>query len=215
MSKSNADAKLIQRVQQNETIDDAESIFVFEECDMNAYLTWQYLPIALATILAILWESLDLTVRRLEPFRQLSLPEGDVDSAICLDYIGALSFTVPFRALRLRHYAVALSSSIFAVVATCNCISRLTGEIALLPSSGYLGNQLFGSTGYPCSTIASSSKQPAGCPSLGFYHSLFGFRHHFLLNYSCEYPVTTALQGRLAVARVTQAEKGNCDSGTP
>ena len=44
-----------------------------------------------------------------------------------------------------------------------------------------------------------------------------------LLNYSCEYPVTTALQGRLAlsatpwlaVARATQAEKGNCDSGTP
>ena len=65
-------------------------------------------------------------MRWLELFRQLSLPEGgDVDNALCLEYIGTFSFTVPFRALRLRHYAVALSSSIFVVVATV--ITALSG----------------------------------------------------------------------------------------
>jgi len=126
VKKSGSDAKIIQRIQQNETVDSPESIFVFDEGDMNAYLTWQYLPIALATILAILWESLDLTVRRLEPFHQLSLPEGgDVDNALCLEYTGTFSFTVPFRALTRRHYAVVMSSSIFVVVATI--ITALTG----------------------------------------------------------------------------------------
>ncbi|KAK5651361.1 hypothetical protein OQA88_12594 [Cercophora sp. LCS_1] len=126
VNKSSNDAEIIQRVQQNETIDSPDSMFVFDENNMNAYLTWQYLPIALATILAILWESLDLTVRRLEPFHQLSLPEGgDVDNSLCLEYTGTFSFTVPFRALRYRHYAVVMSSSIFVVVATI--ITALSG----------------------------------------------------------------------------------------
>lgn len=126
VSRSKGDADFIQRVQKNETIDRSESIFVFDEGNMNAYLTWQYLPIALATILAILWESLDLTVRRLEPFHQLSMPEGgDVDNALCLEYTGSFSFTVPFRALRQRHYAVVMSSSLFVTVATI--VTALSG----------------------------------------------------------------------------------------
>jgi len=126
VNKSGSDAEIIQRIQNNETVDSPQSILVFDEGNMNAYLTWQYLPIALATILAILWESLDLTVRRLEPFHQLSLPEGgDVDNALCLEYTGTFSFTVPFRALRRRHYAVVISSTIFVVVATI--ITALSG----------------------------------------------------------------------------------------
>lgn len=128
VQKSGNDAEIVQRIQRNETVTSPQSIFVFDEGDMNAYLTWQYLPIALATILAILWESLDLTVRRLEPFHQLSLPEGgDVDNALCLEYTGTFSFTVPFRALARRHYAVVMSSSIFVVVATI--MTALTGGL--------------------------------------------------------------------------------------
>ncbi|KAK1752326.1 hypothetical protein QBC47DRAFT_454376 [Echria macrotheca] len=127
-NKNAAAADLIARIQQNETVTDPESIFVFSEDNMSAYLAWQYLPVALATILAVLWEPVDLSARRLEPFHQLSRPEGGTaDDALCLEYAGMFGFNVPFRALARRQYAVVLSSSIFVLVATV--ITAMAGGI--------------------------------------------------------------------------------------
>ena len=133
-NRQKSDALTIFRIQQNETIQNPQTPFVFDEYDMNAYLTWQYLPVALATVLAILWETLDVSVRRMEVFHQLAASSsgpggggGDVNNALCLEYTGMFGFTVPFRALKRGHYAVMLSSSIFVLTATI--ITALCGGI--------------------------------------------------------------------------------------
>ncbi|PVH98203.1 hypothetical protein DM02DRAFT_730013 [Periconia macrospinosa] len=118
----------IHLVQQNTTVTDHKSIFIFNENNTGAFLAWQYLPVAVATVLAILWESLDVTVRRLEPFYQLSCSEGGhVGNAMCLDYISMFSLLVPVNAIRKRHYAVAASSFIYILAASI--IPTLTGGI--------------------------------------------------------------------------------------
>ncbi|KAB5582273.1 hypothetical protein GE09DRAFT_1245875 [Coniochaeta sp. 2T2.1] len=107
-------------VQANTTLSDPDSIFVFSESNLSSYLSWQYLPVSLLTLLLILpWEGVDVSVRRLEPFRQLSSSQGgDVDNALGLDYVGMLGYLVPLAAMRRRHWAVVVSSTVYILSAT-------------------------------------------------------------------------------------------------
>lgn len=107
----------ISRLQINGMDTDTESIFIFEEEDLTAFLAWAYLPVSICLVVAAFWEVIDVTVRRLEPFRQLSTPEGGtVWNALCLDYTGAFGLTTPFKALKRRHYAAFLASTAFVFV---------------------------------------------------------------------------------------------------
>jgi uncharacterized membrane protein YhaH (DUF805 family) len=65
-------AKLDPILQNKTIISSPGTIFAFEEHDAVAFTSWVYLPVAIVVIVAAFWEPLDLTVRRLEPFRQLS-----------------------------------------------------------------------------------------------------------------------------------------------
>ena len=128
VSKLGQDIADIDLVRQNTTNINPHSIFIFEENSATAFLAWQYLPVAIATIIGLCWETLDVTVRKLEPFHQLSSEEGgDWSNSIGLDYVAQFSFFVPYIALKNRHYAVAVAASVY--VLSASIIPALTGAM--------------------------------------------------------------------------------------
>lgn len=63
---------------------------------------------------SILWELVDVTVRRLEPFYQLLRPNGaKIKDSLSLDYITAFNYFVPIQTAKRRHWAVCLSSTVY------------------------------------------------------------------------------------------------------
>jgi hypothetical protein len=91
----------------------SDSIFLFNEDNMGAFVAWEYCPTIIAVCTGLLWEMVDAAVRRLEPYYQLSRKEGAlVLEALSIDYITAFNVLVPFQSLRRRHWAVFLSSTI-------------------------------------------------------------------------------------------------------
>ncbi|KAL5366199.1 hypothetical protein BJX96DRAFT_182387 [Aspergillus floccosus] len=128
VSKHGQGTAEIDLVRQNTTSVNPHSIFIFEEDSATTFLAWQYLPVAIATVVGLCWEILDVTVRKLEPFHQLSSVEGgDWSSSIGLDYVAQFSLFVPFIALKNRHYAVAVAASVY--ILSASIIPSLTGAM--------------------------------------------------------------------------------------
>jgi hypothetical protein len=98
------------------------------------YFAVKFAPTLSAVVYGVLWQFIDFEVRRLEAYYQLSKPGGALAAeSINVDYVTNFSFFRPFRALRLGHYAVALSS-----IATTLAISLVptfaAASVILLPS---------------------------------------------------------------------------------
>ncbi|CAG9999651.1 unnamed protein product [Clonostachys byssicola] len=75
------------------------------------YIMIKFGPTLIAVIYGVLWQFTDFEVRRLEAYYQMSKPEGALAAeSINVDYVTSFSFWRPFRALKVGHYAVALSS---------------------------------------------------------------------------------------------------------
>lgn len=90
------------------------SIFIFQQQNTTAYALWQYLPTTFTVFLGLLWESVDVGVRVLEPYMQMAKEGGaTVDNSLTLDYITMFTFFVPIRSARRRHRVVMLSSLIY------------------------------------------------------------------------------------------------------
>ncbi|KAG8677242.1 hypothetical protein FPOAC2_03362 [Fusarium poae] len=99
-----------------------------KDIDAFVYFAVKFLPTVVAVTFGVFWQFTDFEVRRLEAFYQLSKQQGALASkSINADYVTSFSFWRPFRAIKLGHYAVALSSfaSIMAVslVPTCAAAS--------------------------------------------------------------------------------------------
>lgn len=89
-------------------------LFAFGSSNWLAYFAWQYLPMMVVVGVSILWELVDVTVRRLEPFNQLSRPNGaKIKDSLSLDYITAFNYVVPILTAKRRHWAVWLSSTVY------------------------------------------------------------------------------------------------------
>ena len=75
------------------------------------YFSFKYLPTLVAVSFGILWQITDFEVKRLEAYYQLSKEGGALAAeSINVDYITFFNFLRPLKALRYRHYAVAVSS---------------------------------------------------------------------------------------------------------
>ncbi|KAF9882130.1 hypothetical protein CkaCkLH20_00166 [Colletotrichum karsti] len=75
------------------------------------YFAVKFLPTMLSVTYGVLWQVTDFEVKRLEAYYQLSKDGGALAAeSINVDYVTSLSWLRPFRALKLRHYAVAVSS---------------------------------------------------------------------------------------------------------
>ncbi|TQV93944.1 hypothetical protein V2A60_003902 [Cordyceps javanica] len=75
------------------------------------YFAVKFLPTLAAVVYGVLWQFTDFEVRRLEAFYQLSKDGGALASeSINVDYVTSFNLFRPFRALKLGHYTVAVSS---------------------------------------------------------------------------------------------------------
>ena len=82
-----------------------------EDVGAGVYFTIKFAPTICAVVYGVLWQFTDFEVRRLEAYHQMSKPEGALAAeSINVDYVTSFSFYRPFRALKVGHYAVALSS---------------------------------------------------------------------------------------------------------
>ncbi|TVY88929.1 hypothetical protein LAWI1_G008399 [Lachnellula willkommii] len=75
------------------------------------YFCFKYLPTLVAVIFGILWQITDFEVKRLEAYYQLSKAGGALAAeSINVDYITFFNFFRPVRAMKCKHYALAVSS---------------------------------------------------------------------------------------------------------
>ncbi|KAI0385050.1 hypothetical protein F5Y04DRAFT_277117 [Hypomontagnella monticulosa] len=97
---------------------------------------YSFIPSLLGLVLFLLFQPLDMTLRILTPWGELSRPEGSrASTSLLLDYSICLPFEVTYKALRNRHWRVAfvsLLSPLFALLPV------LGGGLflALTPTSG-------------------------------------------------------------------------------
>ncbi|KAM0333156.1 hypothetical protein ACHAQA_001816 [Verticillium albo-atrum] len=75
------------------------------------YFAFKFAPTLLSVLYGVLWQFVGIEVKRLEAFYQLSKEGGALAAeSINVDYITSLNWWRPFRAIRLGHWAVAVSS---------------------------------------------------------------------------------------------------------
>ncbi|KAG5948754.1 hypothetical protein E4U53_006159 [Claviceps sorghi] len=104
------------------------------EVTPGLYFAVKFAPTLSAVVYGVLWQFIDFEVRRLEAYYQLSKAGGALAAeSINVDYVTSFNFYRPLRALRLGHYAVALSS-----IATTLAISLVptfaSASVILTPS---------------------------------------------------------------------------------
>jgi hypothetical protein len=82
-----------------------------DEVEPGLYFAVKFAPTLSAVVYGVLWQFLDFEVRRLEAYYQLSKEGGALAAeSINVDYVTSFNFLRPFQALKLGHYAVAVSS---------------------------------------------------------------------------------------------------------
>ncbi|KAF4612475.1 hypothetical protein G7Y89_g15603 [Cudoniella acicularis] len=97
------------------------------------YFCFRYLPTIIAVSYGILWQVTDFEVKRLEAYYQLSKDGGALAAeSINVDYITFFNFLRPLRALKFKHYAVAVSS-LATLVAVSAVPTLQTASITLQP----------------------------------------------------------------------------------
>jgi Protein of unknown function (DUF3433) len=75
------------------------------------FFVWKYLPTLIFVIYGVLWQIMDFEIKRLEPYYQLSQLSGSTAAkSLNLDHLSLWSYLVPFKAFRLRQWAVFYSA---------------------------------------------------------------------------------------------------------
>lgn len=67
---------------------------------------YNYLPIIVSLVLALMWTVTDFDVLRLEPYFQLSRPEGAPATVLFINYNFGQTILTPINAIRRRHWVV-------------------------------------------------------------------------------------------------------------
>ncbi|KAJ6438411.1 Spindle-body formation-associated protein [Purpureocillium lavendulum] len=82
-----------------------------------AMFAYQYVPNVAAAVYSLVWNWVDLDVKRMQPWFELSRPEGARgEDSLLLDYPVEFLAFVPLRAARKRHWPVFLSGTIMMLV---------------------------------------------------------------------------------------------------
>lgn len=80
------------------------------------FFCWKYLPTIIMVTHGVLWQIVDFEVKRLEPYYQLSRPEGALAAeSLNRDYLTCWTILAPFKALRYRQWAVVYSSITYLI----------------------------------------------------------------------------------------------------
>ena len=86
------------------------------EITTTTFIAYNYVPTILAVLYVIAWSLVDLDIKRLEPYFQLSARDINPASVLLLDYTFESSVAAPFRALGRRHWILAYTSSVFVLI---------------------------------------------------------------------------------------------------
>lgn len=79
---------------------------------LGNYIIWTYVPSIIAVLYGVLWMVVDVDVKRLERYRQLSRDNGCRGTgSVCLNYHCFWSPLSVLQALRYRQWAVVCSST--------------------------------------------------------------------------------------------------------
>ncbi|RDA87721.1 hypothetical protein CP532_1798 [Ophiocordyceps camponoti-leonardi (nom. inval.)] len=104
------------------------------ELSTSLYLAVRFAPSVCAVSYGVLWQLVDLDVRRLEAFHQLSRRGGaEAASSVNVDYLTGYTLLRPLCALRRRHYAVFVSS-LSAIMAASLVPTLAAASIVLTPN---------------------------------------------------------------------------------
>ncbi|KAF7509946.1 hypothetical protein GJ744_007260 [Endocarpon pusillum] len=99
-----------------------------------SFFCWKYLPTLIFVIYGVLWQIMDFEIKRLEPYYQLSKPLGSTAAeSLNLDHLSLWSYLVPFKAFRLRQWAV-FCSAVGNLLTTSVCPSLQNPSIRFDPN---------------------------------------------------------------------------------
>ncbi|KAK0670133.1 hypothetical protein QBC41DRAFT_273345 [Cercophora samala] len=106
--------------------------FEFNTADSSSYATWQYPAMAFFLVDGLLWEVVYARICQLEPFYQLSLPQGaSLENSLAMGYIDTTTFLVPVKSAMAHHWTVFLASVVyFATFTLSPLLTRLAWTLA-------------------------------------------------------------------------------------
>lgn len=82
-----------------------------KEIPTMVYFAWKYMPTMILVTYGVMWQIVDYEVKRLEPYYQLSKPEGaTARESLNLDYLTFMTYLIPLMAIRYKQWAVVWSS---------------------------------------------------------------------------------------------------------
>ncbi|KAH8908325.1 hypothetical protein BR93DRAFT_976515 [Coniochaeta sp. PMI_546] len=77
----------------------------------------QYAPTVIAVLYSLVWTWIDLDIRRIQPWIELSRPEGaQAESTLLLDYPFEFLAFIPLKAWKRKHWQVFLAGTIMMIV---------------------------------------------------------------------------------------------------
>ena len=89
-----------------------------KELSYGKFFCWKYMPTIIAVTYGVMWQIVDFEVKRLEPFYQLSRPEGALAvESLNRDYLTCWPIVAPFKAIKYRQWAVLYSSLVYLIAA--------------------------------------------------------------------------------------------------
>ncbi|OTA07793.1 hypothetical protein A9Z42_0087130 [Trichoderma parareesei] len=92
-------------------VDDADEI------PSAVNLTYLYLPTIIAVLYSLVWNWIDLDIKRMQPWTEVSKPDGATGrQSVFLDYPVDFVAFVPFKAAKQRHWAVFYSGTIMVLI---------------------------------------------------------------------------------------------------
>ncbi|KKP04791.1 hypothetical protein THAR02_03128 [Trichoderma harzianum] len=88
-----------------------------DDIPQYAMISYLYLPNIIAVLYSLIWSWVDLDVKRMQPWFELSKPEGaTAENSMFLDYPYDFIATVPVKAARRRHWPVFFAGTVTVVI---------------------------------------------------------------------------------------------------
>ncbi|PTB69316.1 hypothetical protein BBK36DRAFT_1186748 [Trichoderma citrinoviride] len=88
-----------------------------DEIPSAVNLTYLYLPTIIAVLYSLVWSWIDLDVKRMQPWTEVSKPDGATGRrSVFLDYPVDFVAFVPFKAAKQRHWAVFYSGTVMVLI---------------------------------------------------------------------------------------------------
>lgn len=88
-----------------------------DNISQSVNIAYLYMPTTIAVLYSLLWTWIDLDVRRMQPWFELSRPHGaNAEQSLLLNYPFEFLAFVPFKAWKQRHWPVFITGSVMMLI---------------------------------------------------------------------------------------------------